>query len=157
MALCPCGSEKTYEDCCALLHQKKAIAETPGEVMRARYSAFVTGNIEYLMDSIPEDKQETIDEESLVSWSKEADWDRLKVVQEVVNGDRGEVEFIAYYHRNKIEFKHHEHAYFEKIEGVWYYSDGRMLPETGQKERKEKKIKKVQKLILSGKKRKKKR
>ena len=49
-ASCPCGSEKTYEDCCGPWHAgfKTGVhAPTPEALMRSRYRAYVLGLIEY--------------------------------------------------------------------------------------------------------------
>jgi SEC-C motif-containing protein len=47
--LCPCGSGKTYRDCCQLYHAQKGGAETAEDLMRSRYSAYVFGNEAYLL------------------------------------------------------------------------------------------------------------
>ena len=40
---CPCGSGTPYDACCGPLHAQARLAETPLELMRSRYSAFVVG------------------------------------------------------------------------------------------------------------------
>ncbi|HAU19042.1 MAG TPA: hypothetical protein DCS72_11975, partial [Marinobacter adhaerens] len=37
---CPCGSGKSYSECCQPLHHGEA-ASTPEALMRSRYAAFV--------------------------------------------------------------------------------------------------------------------
>ena len=49
-APCPCGSQQTFENCCQPLLAGMAFADTAEALMRSRYSAFSTGNIDYLID-----------------------------------------------------------------------------------------------------------
>ena len=39
MALCPCGSEKIYTECCEPLIKGDRVAETAEALMRSRYTA----------------------------------------------------------------------------------------------------------------------
>ena len=39
--LCPCGSGELYEKCCGVYHSGAAVPETPEQLMRSRYSAYV--------------------------------------------------------------------------------------------------------------------
>ena len=47
---CPCGSGKNYSDCCEKII-KGTPAETPEALMRARYSAYVKGEIDFIINS----------------------------------------------------------------------------------------------------------
>ena len=48
---CPCGRNKTYENCCGKIHQNINKAKTAEDLMRSRYSAFTFANISYLKES----------------------------------------------------------------------------------------------------------
>ena len=48
---CPCGLDATYDDCCGRLHQGRTSANTAEQLMRSRYSAFVVGDVPYLLRS----------------------------------------------------------------------------------------------------------
>ena len=48
---CPCGRNKSYQDCCGLIHKSLKEAETAEDLMRSRYTAFVKGNGQYLQKS----------------------------------------------------------------------------------------------------------
>ncbi|MFT7598287.1 MAG: SEC-C motif-containing protein, partial [Acidimicrobiales bacterium] len=45
---CPCGSEVLYSDCCLAVHHQPSSAITAETVMRARYTAHVVDNVDYL-------------------------------------------------------------------------------------------------------------
>ena len=49
--LCPCKSGKNFGDCCGPIIAGTAKAETAEALMRARYSSYVTGDIEFLKTS----------------------------------------------------------------------------------------------------------
>jgi SEC-C motif-containing protein len=128
MNLCPCGKEKEFEQCCSVIIQDQARAQTAEDLMRARYSAYATGNIDFVMQSHLERDGESQDRETLESWSRESDWLGLEVIstQKGQAADqRGIVEFCAKYKIDGQEQTHHERAEFEKVDGVWFFADGK--------------------------------
>ena len=56
--LCPCKSGKTFGECCGPVIAGTAKAETAEALMRARYSSYVTGDIEFLKSSATNAVQE---------------------------------------------------------------------------------------------------
>jgi SEC-C motif-containing protein len=52
---CPCGSGKTYGACCAPYHEGKLSVPDAESLVRARYSAFALGEIEFLWQTLHED------------------------------------------------------------------------------------------------------
>lgn len=46
---CPCGSELPYLKCCGRFHLGKDHPKTCLELMKARYSAFATKNVDFLI------------------------------------------------------------------------------------------------------------
>ena len=48
MSNCPCGSGRTLDQCCGPYLDGTAKAPTPEALMRSRYSAFVTVNVDHL-------------------------------------------------------------------------------------------------------------
>ena len=50
---CPCGGG-IYRSCCGPLHRGEQRAETAEQLMRSRYSAFVKGELEYLLATHPD-------------------------------------------------------------------------------------------------------
>jgi SEC-C motif-containing protein len=97
--------------------------------MRARYSAYVEEEIDFLMGTIVDDSDDDTDENSTRQWSEMSNWIGL-LIHEAKGGaddDAGMVEFTAAYEIKGREYKHHEHARFTKVDGKWRYADGDMI------------------------------
>ena len=130
MSKCPCGSNKNYQDCCRPYIDKEKNAETAECLMRARYSAYVTGEIDFIIESNHPDTREDIKKDEISQWSKAADWESLEIVN-TENGKKsdseGSVEFIAKYSIKETPQEHHEFASFKKEEDKWYFYDGQIV------------------------------
>ena len=48
---CPCKSGKKFGECCRPIISGEAKAKTAEELMRARYSSYVTGDVDFLRTS----------------------------------------------------------------------------------------------------------
>ncbi|CAM9794456.1 unnamed protein product [Phaeothamnion confervicola] len=48
---CPCGSGSIYKSCCEPLHAGKAVAETPTQLLQARFSAYALQRADFLVAS----------------------------------------------------------------------------------------------------------
>jgi len=126
---CHCGDERPYEACCGPFIQGIEAPPTAETLMRSRYSAYVVGAIDYIIDSNDPEEVEKVDRESTESWSKNSEWHGLEVlsVENGLAGDsKGVVEFTADFTFEDERQKHHEVAYFRKRENRWYYADGQM-------------------------------
>lgn len=120
---CPCGSEKLFNECCAVYHNG-VVCETPEQVMRSRYVAFMLNQFDYLKKTWhPETLPEDLGDDEPNNWIK------LEIIECDVDEEDGEaeVEFKAYLiHDKKLEMLH-ECSYFEKIDGHWLYHSGEFL------------------------------
>lgn len=132
MKSCPCGSKLEYPECCDQIHSGERKPQTALELMKARYSAFVKNQIDFVDNThIPG----TVDfnKEEAAEWAVSSIWKRLEIVKTEageVDDDKGMVEFKAYYDDKKgNQYIHHEIAQFEKKDGDWFYSEGE-IPET---------------------------
>ncbi len=130
--ICPCGTDLPFEDCCGPFHEGKRLPPTALALMRARYTAYVTGNIDYIFTT-----QETTgaeaDRASTEAWSKNSEWLGLEIVS--VEGGEGRddtatVEFIARYKHKDEEHAHHEEASFRRSADRWILVDGKMQNST---------------------------
>jgi SEC-C motif-containing protein len=127
MTSCPCGSGLEFAECCELIHLGKAKAETAEALMRARYSAYVTANVDFLGESLDEEGREAFDADSAREWAENATWQSFEVVSVeggTADDDDGLVEFRAVYETNGSMQEHHERSYFQKIDGKWCFIDG---------------------------------
>ena len=130
--LCPCKSGRTFGECCGKIISGEAKAETAEALMRARYSSYVTGDVEFLLTSATKAAQEQFDLEASRVWSKETDWHGL----EILNTERGgaddvdgTVEFRALYTANGEFRNHHEIATFVREADGWKFVDGEFVSE----------------------------
>ena len=124
--LCPCGSGKSYEQCCESYH-KNTNAPTVEALMRSRYAAFVFGLVEYLFETThPNYRTKHLKEEIAVT-CKGVAWTKLEVV-EVWQGREsdkvGKVSFRASYMQDGHEGLHVEHSRFKRFGKAWMYVDG---------------------------------
>ena len=130
---CPCNSGKTYGECCEPIIKGAVKAETPEALMRARYSAYVSGEVLFLRDSSTAEVQEEFNEKASRLWSKAAEWHGLEILSTEGGGpgdDKGVVEFRALYTANGEFCNHHEVSRFVRLDGEWKFADGDLVGET---------------------------
>ncbi len=147
---CICGNRRTFSNCCEP-YLKSSTAEgssapTAEALMRSRYTAFVLGNIDYLIathhaDYRPNnctDLQQTL---------RTTQWVNL-IVLNTQKGQRkdksGTVEFVAAYRPKQLSAlsatkasdsessdalaQLHERSRFVREESRWFYTEGDRLP-----------------------------
>ena len=131
-AKCPCGSGKTYGECCQPVIEGSRKAATPEELMRARYSAYVKAEIDFIVNSTHSAQRETGDREELRKWSENSTWLGLQILKTEKGGPEdaeGFVEFIASYEDRGIHMDHHEYSEFRREHGDWFFYDGKIIGE----------------------------
>lgn len=127
MSACPCNPELSYEACCAPFHKGEQTPESAEKLMRARYSAYVKGEVDFILNTTHPVKRETVDPDSIRSWSEDSEWLGLDIEGTEAGGpndERGTVTFKAHYRIEDVERSHHERSIFAKIDGAWFYEDG---------------------------------
>jgi SEC-C motif-containing protein len=95
--------------------------------MRARYSAFATGTVDFLKDSLLPGTDEDFDRQGALDWSQNSEWTGLTIRTVEAGGpddNEGIVEFVAHFRQDGQDLLHHETGRFEKKDGRWYYADG---------------------------------
>lgn len=131
-ALCPCCSGKNYTDCCEPYIEGKLEAPTAEALLRSRYSAYVLGKVQYILDTVHPDEQPKYNIKGIEKWSKNSDWISLEVLS-TQNGTEsdteGTVEFIAEYKEELIQKRHHEKSLFKKSNGIWKFFNGEVVPQ----------------------------
>ena len=75
--LCPCGSGKQFKICCLLIINGEKNASSPEQLMRSRYSAYVTKNAQYIFNSYASSSQKTQSVEDIQSWANECNFIKL--------------------------------------------------------------------------------
>jgi len=131
MDLCPCGSGKEYEKCCGIYHKGIVPAPTAEALMRARYSAYVKSEIDFIVNS-NEANDDEVSREATEDWAKNSEWMGLEIVKKAKGGESdttGIVEFKAFYMRDRARYTHHERAEFVKKDANWFFKDCVMINE----------------------------
>lgn len=131
MSECPCGSGKAFDACCEPYITGKENAPTAETLMRSRYSAYATGHIDYLAETLVPEKRSEHDSESVRSWAEESEWLGLTIVNTKAGTEKdstGEVVFAAKFKQKNMVQEHREHSQFRKEDGKWFYVDGYLLP-----------------------------
>ncbi len=130
MNSCPCGSGKTYSDCCEPIISGARCAETAEQLMRARYAAYVAAHMDFIFESTHPDHRKGYDHEGTKEWAENSEWLGLEIVDTQKGGtgdDTGEVEFIAHFKEKGISRSHHECAQFKRDSGRWFFTDGKLV------------------------------
>lgn len=129
--LCPCDLQKPYADCCEPIIKGLKTPAFAADLMRARYSAFVKQEIDFILASISPARKKEFDRKGIEEWSKNTDWAGLEIVSTEKGGpddSKGQVEFIASFREKEVVEKHHELATFVKHNDAWFFDDGRTPP-----------------------------
>lgn len=122
---CPCGSGRTYADCCGRWHAGPRHLQAPdaAALMRSRYTAFVMCLDDYLLATW----HATTRPASMDASEPGLRWLGLDVRKHVpLDADHATVEFVA---RSKLggrAHRLHEVSRFVRESGRWYYVDGEM-------------------------------
>lgn len=125
---CPCGSGAAFSDCCEPIIGGTRESETAEELMRARYSAFVTGAIDFIVASTHSRTQKEIDVSFIREWSETSEWQGLEIFEtKVVNDNKAYVSFEARFNQRGEEQKHREKSLFEREDGQWRFVSGEEL------------------------------
>ncbi len=127
---CPCGSGLAFEACCEPYLIDAAKPATATALMRARYSAYALGAVDYLYATSGPKVRKEFDADSSRKWAESAKWTGLEVLaaEGGAEGDEtGIVEFVAHYTINDTPFNHHERAEFARLDGAWRFIDGKIF------------------------------
>ena len=125
---CPCGrtgpqGQLAYEACCGLAHAGERPAPDAETLMRSRYSAFVRGDVPYLLTTWhASHRPATLELEAGAKWLG------LEIRRHRMTGEHSaEVEFVARFRVGGRAIRQHENSRFVREDGRWYYLDGDVL------------------------------
>lgn len=130
MTQCPCNSGQAFDACCGAL-LKGGTAMTPEALMRARFTAFVTGDIAFLERTMAGEAMADFDRPAVESAMKGVEG--LGVEIRALSGGgaeeaEGMVEYVARFKSQGKPVAHHERAVFKRENGAWLYVDGEINP-----------------------------
>src|SRR5215203_2202452 len=113
--ICPCGSGSTFAECCEPIINGTRESQTAEELMRARYSAFVMGAIDFIVASTHSRTRKEIDLPFIREWSETSTWRGLEILEtKVVNDDKAFVSFEARFTQKGGDLSHREKSLFER-------------------------------------------
>ena len=127
--LCPCCSQKEYDQCCRLFHEGK-LPMRPLELMRSRYSAYALNFPDYIMETThpanPYYSKDTLSwRRSISEFSKSSSFEKLEIL--ATSEKEATVTFTAYIIQDSKDLSFTEKSYFEKVGGRWLYRDGELF------------------------------
>jgi len=111
--------------CCAPLLQGQAEAESAEQLMRSRYTAFATKNVDYLYETYAGKARRRNAKAQIRKGMEGVEWFKLEITA-IHEGRKqhktGEVAFVAYYRKGNQEFTLRERSYFIREKGKWKYA-----------------------------------
>jgi len=120
---CPCGSGTDYVECCEPIHLRGAGPGRSAEaLMRARYSAYVLANTDFLLTSWHPDTRPAD-----VAPDPGTEWLGLTVMATERGSGldaTGTVTFTARFRRGDEHLELQECSTFVRLDGKWVYVDG---------------------------------
>jgi len=122
---CPCGSGKSYKNCCGRLITKGGVADSAEQLMRSRYSAYFYDEYDYLKETWHPSTRP----QALNPVDDQLRWCGLSIIdteQGQAQDQEGYVEFEAHYSINSRSGVMHERSYFLKEQGQWFYVQGQV-------------------------------
>lgn len=128
MSACPCGRTAakglalSLDACCGAYHANQAAPDAES-LMRSRYSAFVLGDVPYLLATWHSSQRPA--ELTLEAGTK---WLGLEIKQHRTTGEHtAKVEFVARFRVGGKAVRQHERSRFVREGGRWFYVDGDVL------------------------------
>jgi SEC-C motif-containing protein len=105
-------------------------AETAVELLRARYTAFARGEVDFILSSHYSRTRHRVKRKDIETWSKGSEWLGLEIF-EVEKGtatdSTGTIVFRASYRSEGQLNDHREKSQFQKEDGEWRFVDGEQL------------------------------
>lgn len=125
---CNCGSDKNYQFCCGQYISGAKLPELPEQLMRSRYTAYSTSNIDYIAMTMCGKAMDGFNKQEAEIWSKQVTWQKLEIISaKLASKIKGFVTFKAYFMDNQQQMILHEISEFHYINSRWFYVDGVIL------------------------------
>jgi SEC-C motif-containing protein len=100
--------------------------DTAEALMRARYTAFTLGEVDFIVESHDEATRDQVDRDEIEQWSTTSDWHGLDILETEAGqpgDDEGMVAFSAQYTLSGTTYDHRERASFVRRGGAWKFHD----------------------------------
>lgn len=123
---CCCGSEKLLTECCHRVWQQGGDTVSAERVMRARYTAYVQGNIDFLRITTLPIQQSALNIAQITQWSQQTEWLGLQVISHQLathSEQHAWVVFVVTCRENGRLYTHHEQSAFVRDGASWRFID----------------------------------
>jgi len=125
---CPCGSGIPFANCCEPVLKGERESETAEELMRARYSAFATGAVEFIVATTHSTTRPEVNISDITEWSQTSTWRGLQIIStRDVDDNKTLVSFEAQFTQQGKDVNHREMSQFEREDGKWRFVTGEQL------------------------------
>lgn len=121
---CPCGSALEFSTCCEPIINSQNDASSPEALMRSRYSAYATNNVNYIFDTYALSTQKLQSIAEISAWANSTKWLKLTINDTSDDSTYPTVSFTAYYLNGNDYCSMSECSRFVKENGKWKYLDG---------------------------------
>jgi len=130
MSACPCGSTKNLKDCCSIIHDAPHNAVHAQQIMRARFSAFALGHIDFIINSYHSSANAHLERDQITDSTK-LSWVKLEIIDAPIieSGSKySYVEFKAWFiEEGKLECMQERSRFVKEMRAEhlqWCYLDG---------------------------------
>ena len=121
MTICYCGNHLPFENCCQPYIKGLTKAPTAEALMRSRYSAYATGDADYLIATTHISTRKLHQKKDIMAWSQSNHWCRLEILKVTPTTVTFKAHYIDNHRKEQI---HHEKSNFILENGNWFYVDG---------------------------------
>ncbi|SHH70597.1 YchJ family protein [Flavobacterium defluvii] len=119
---CFCDTGLLFDNCCGLYLEKRQKAPSALALMRSRYSAYATHNVDYLLETTYISERKYYSKAEILKWAAANKWQKLEILSFTENS----VEFKAYFlDSNQKPQVHYEFSTFKFENNAWFYVDGK--------------------------------
>jgi SEC-C motif-containing protein len=93
--------------------------------MRSRYTAFVVGNVDWIVDT-HDPRTRNVEREAIAHWIKRAEWMGLRILSTEEGGpdDRSGIVIFEATYFDGVRKRHLERSSFRQSDGRWFYVNG---------------------------------
>jgi SEC-C motif-containing protein len=126
--ICPCGSSQLFATCCEPVINGVRESETAEQLMRARYSAFAAGAMDFVVATTHSRTRAEVNLADITEWSRTSIWHGLEILETKDPGNgTAVVSFVARFTQQGQEQNHRERSEFEREDGKWRFVTGEQL------------------------------
>ncbi len=133
MTKCLCGSGSEQADCCERFLSGAEKPATAEALMRSRYTAFASANIDYLVKTSTPHALEDFNPKQAAHDAKQVQWLGLDIIETQAGGPadtEGFVTFAFHYNLSGQKQTQHEKSRFVKVDGAWLYDESLLDPKS---------------------------